>query len=139
MKCTRCAHEIGIGQTACGQCGAARPRLQAAFARAETAYADLRRRFDAGALPAAQFKAAVEAQMVDDGDRYWMLGVESGKWYVHDGKAWGIADPPLDETAKVAKLASAAKLANAGKNANTADVGNADGVASPNEDRCDDG
>ena len=100
MKCARCANEIGVGQPTCAQCGAPSPRLQAAFARAEEAYVGLRERYDAGSLPADEFKAAVEAQMVDHGGRYWMLGVDSGKWYVHDGKDWSLADPPLDDTVK---------------------------------------
>jgi hypothetical protein len=42
-----------------------------------------------------QFRAAVEAQVIDHGGRYWMLGVNSGAWYVHDGTDWCEADPPL--------------------------------------------
>lgn len=106
MKCAKCGNEIGVGEANCSRCGALGPRLHPAFARAEESYVELRRRFDAGTLPADQFKAAVEAQIVDHDRRYWMLGVDSGKWYVHDGKDWSVVDAPLDPTPASAAAAA---------------------------------
>jgi molecular chaperone DnaK len=62
--------------------------------RAEESYVRLRQQYDSGSMSADQFEAAVEAQVIEHGGRYWMLGVNSGNWYVHDGKEWREADPP---------------------------------------------
>jgi hypothetical protein len=32
--------------------------------------------------------------MIEHEGRYWMLGADSGKWYVHDGQTWVEAAPP---------------------------------------------
>jgi uncharacterized protein YegL len=46
-------------------------------------------------LPADQFKASIEAQVVDYGGFYWMLGVDTGNWYKYDGAQWVQTEPPV--------------------------------------------
>jgi hypothetical protein len=95
MKCPKCQHRLTIGDRKCPGCGAPRPALEPAFARAEDAYLRLRHQFDAGSLSADQFQSAIRSQMIDHGGRYWMIGVNSGDWYVDDRGEWREADPPL--------------------------------------------
>jgi len=75
---------------------AARPdtEIEPAFRQAEEAFERLRGQYAAGSLSADAFKTAVEAQRVDHDGRWWMLGVNTGRWYVHDGTAWTEAEPP---------------------------------------------
>lgn len=104
MLCSRCGVELPWDGAFCKACGAPRPALEPAFARAEASYARLRQQYDAGSLTAEQFQAAVEGEMIDHGGRYWMLGVQSGSWHAHDGTGWVAAAPPtvVDVAARVA-------------------------------------
>ena len=66
-----------------------------AFQRAEDEYFRLRGQFAGGRITREQFEAALKELMPQDAQgRYWMLGAESGRWYVHDGKNWTEAQPP---------------------------------------------
>lgn len=94
MKCKGCSSELGAADRRCSYCGLPVP-LNAAFAHAEEAYHRLRDQYEARTLSADQFKSAVEAQMINHDGRYWMLGVNSGKWYAYDGANWTEAEPPL--------------------------------------------
>src|SRR5512146_2480982 len=54
----------------------------------------LKAQFDAHALSEAQFKARLQDLMVQDGQgRWWMIGYETGQWYVHDGQHWNPGQP----------------------------------------------
>jgi hypothetical protein len=65
------------------------------FATVEEKFRTLKLQFLTGALDEASFKAQLEQLMVqDEGGRWWMIGYETGHWYVHDGAAWERADPP---------------------------------------------
>ncbi|MEU5853490.1 RDD family protein [Saccharopolyspora shandongensis] len=68
--------------------------LPAEFERSEAEYAALKQQVAAGRISAAQFEAALLETMVEHEDRFWMLGANSGRWYVHDGTAWTQAQPP---------------------------------------------
>lgn len=64
------------------------------FRRAEDEYFILRGKLEASRITRDEFEAALKAQMVTDSQgRYWTLGIDSGKWYMHDGKDWVRADP----------------------------------------------
>ena len=99
MNCANCKHHVAITDPKCPGCGTPRPTPEPAFAQAEQSYRNLRREYEAGAIAGEQFDAAVRAQTVDHGGRYWMIGVQSGEWYASDGDAWHQADPPLRATA----------------------------------------
>jgi membrane peptidoglycan carboxypeptidase len=55
----------------------------------------LRARYQAGQLTRDQFQAELRRLMFlgDDG-HWWMLGVESDRWYQYDGRTWTAANPP---------------------------------------------
>lgn len=65
------------------------------FRDVEAQYAALKAQLSAGQMTREQFEAALQAQMILDAQgRYWMIGAESGRWYVHDGQNWVQQDPP---------------------------------------------
>ena len=65
------------------------------FLSVETEYRQLKAQFDAGQLTEAGFKARLQDLMLEDEqDRWWMIGYETGQWYVHDGEKWVAAEPP---------------------------------------------
>jgi len=57
------------------------------FKQAEERYLLLRGQLAAGRLTRDEFDAALKDLMVEDEQgRFWMLGADSGKWYVHEEK-----------------------------------------------------
>lgn len=77
--------------------GAAAPDAQLAerFQKAEDEYFKLKGQLGAGRITHAQFEAALKESMVEDNQgRYWILGVDSGKWFVNEGGKWVEATPP---------------------------------------------
>jgi hypothetical protein len=65
------------------------------FREAEDAYLRLRTQFDIGHITPQQFDEKLREQMVQDASgRYWMLGADSGEWYVYDGDRWVTGEPP---------------------------------------------
>jgi len=79
--------------------------MEQQFEKVEQEYFVLRGKLEAGRITREAFEAALKEQMIrDDQGRYWTLGIDSGKWYVHDGKDWVRAEPgsspvPIDQTA----------------------------------------
>ncbi len=64
------------------------------FKQAEDEYFRLRGQLAAGRISQEQFETALKSLMVQDAQgRYWMLGVDTSKWYVNQGNAWVEADP----------------------------------------------
>ncbi len=64
------------------------------FRRAEDQYFLLKGQFASGRITQEQFDAALKQLMVQDAQgRWWMIGAESGKWYVSDGQSWVEAQP----------------------------------------------
>ena len=65
------------------------------FQQAENKFKQLRAQFKAGELIEAEFKALLEALMVQDEEgSWWMIGFETEMWYRNDGEEWVRADPP---------------------------------------------
>jgi len=61
----------------------------ASFQRAEDEFFKLKGQVGAGRITQAQFEEQLRALVVQDAQgRYWMLGADSGKWYMHDGTSW---------------------------------------------------
>jgi len=72
----------------------------------ESDYRRLKAQFEAGALSEADFKAQLENLMLqDEQGRWWMIGYETGRWYVHDGQQWIRAEPPGAEPPQATALA----------------------------------
>lgn len=65
------------------------------FLRAQAAYARARIELEAGRMTPDQFEQALEAEMIEHQGRWWMLGANSGQWYVHDGRQWILAAQPV--------------------------------------------
>lgn len=81
------------------------------FRRAHDEYLKLRAQLERKAITAAAFETALHELMFEHDGRFWMLGVNSGGWYVHDGQDWVSAEPPEIQAATVAlPLAPAAPL-----------------------------
>jgi len=55
----------------------------------------LRRKYRVGNMTADELRAALRKLMVlDDTGNWWMIGMESDRWYKYDGRNWVQADPP---------------------------------------------
>jgi hypothetical protein len=65
------------------------------FARVEAEFGRLKAQFESGALTEEEFKAQLEELMIEDEQgRWWIIGYETGQWYVHDGEKWVQQEPP---------------------------------------------
>jgi len=108
VRCTSCGQELAADERFCGNCGTPRPvapepprvkpaaarRLDPRFEQAEREFFALKSKLDRGRIARGEFDAALEKLMLQDAQgRYWMLGADSGKWYVHDGRVWVQAEP----------------------------------------------
>ncbi|MBI5051974.1 MAG: hypothetical protein HZB52_01750 [Chloroflexi bacterium] len=66
------------------------------FQKLQDDYLALRKQLDTNRITPAQFDAAIKNLMVRDAQgRHWTLGAKDGKWYMHDGRAWVLANPPV--------------------------------------------
>lgn len=75
------------------------------FTRVEDEYFGLRGRLSSGLITQEQFEAALKELVVqDDQGRYWMVGADTGQWYVNDGQTWVPAQPPGRATSAPATL-----------------------------------
>lgn len=64
------------------------------FKQSEDEYFVLRGKLELGRITQSQFEAALHDLMLEDNQgQYWMLGADSGKWFMHDGQVWVEADP----------------------------------------------
>lgn len=73
----------------------AEPSLAEKFQQAETNIRALRQQFQQGQITRDQFQADLRRLMVlDDDNVWWMMGVESDRWYRHDEGKWVPATPP---------------------------------------------
>lgn len=65
------------------------------FSQATAHYHKLKPQYDEGSLTETDFKAELEKLMVQDRQgRWWMIGYETGKWYVREDGVWVRAEPP---------------------------------------------
>jgi len=66
------------------------------FRKAEDQFFLLKGQLAAGRITQEQFDAALKQLMVQDAQgRYWMLGPDTGKWYVNDGQNWVEQNPAM--------------------------------------------
>ncbi|MBI4672563.1 MAG: hypothetical protein HY741_12970 [Chloroflexi bacterium] len=64
------------------------------FTKVEEEYFRLKGKLAAGRITREQFDAALKSLMFQDAQgRWWMMGADSGKWFVHDGQTWVEAEP----------------------------------------------
>lgn len=67
------------------------------FDEADHRYNELKRRYEAGAMSAQEFDAALKEMMVEDTEgRWWSRSRETGSWHVYDAASdrWMDATPP---------------------------------------------
>ncbi len=77
------------------------------FRQAEQEYHRLKAQYDAGQLSEERMRAALSDLMVqDDQGRWWVLGYETGTWYVHDGQKWIPGEPPATATTAPTRTAA---------------------------------
>ncbi len=70
------------------------------FAEAENRYRELEDKLFRGELNEDDFLTQVDQlRVIDQEGRRWMLSARTGRWLVHDGQRWVMADPPKDAPA----------------------------------------
>lgn len=95
MHCTQCGQALAADEQFCPACGAPREASGVTFEQAEQEYFRLRGQLDTRRITPEQFESALKNLLVQDAQgRYWMLGADSGAWYVHDGQQWIRAASP---------------------------------------------
>lgn len=80
------------------------------FQHAEDEYFRLKGQLAAGRIAQEQFEAALKNLMIQDAQgRYWTIGGDSGKWYVHDGRTWVEAPAPTTDPSTAPTVLAAPK------------------------------
>jgi hypothetical protein len=65
------------------------------FSSVEAEFERLKAQFEAGEVTEAEFKSQVQELMIEDEQGWWwVIGPETGQWYVHDGEEWVRKEPP---------------------------------------------
>ncbi|MGQ9849134.1 MAG: transglycosylase domain-containing protein [Aggregatilineaceae bacterium] len=65
------------------------------FEQVEQQVKALRERYQAGEISREQLQNELRSLMIlDDQGRWWMLGLESNRWYYYNGQSWVAATPP---------------------------------------------
>ena len=73
----------------------AAPVRPSPFEEVERKVSVLRQRYQAGQLTREELQNELRNLMIlDDDGRWWMLGLETNRWYYYDGRDWVPADPP---------------------------------------------
>lgn len=66
----------------------------------ERRFFELKGKFDVGAITEDEFKAEIaKLRFQDKQERWWMIGAQSGKWYVNEGARWIPGAPPREDGA----------------------------------------
>jgi hypothetical protein len=69
-------------------------------AEMERRFYELKGKLDVGAISEEEFKTEVEKLRFQDAqNRWWMIGAQSGKWYMYNGTRWIPGLPPSDRPA----------------------------------------
>jgi hypothetical protein len=64
------------------------------FSQITAEFCRLKAQYEAGGLSETDFRARLQDLMVQDSQgRWWMIGYETGQWYVHNGQAWVRGEP----------------------------------------------
>ncbi len=100
MNCSKCGQPLAPDEQFCGNCGATRSQIDARFSKVEDDFMRLKGQLESGRITRDQFDSALKALMLQDRQgRYWSIGGDTGKWYVHDGQSWIESPPPLEQPA----------------------------------------
>ncbi len=75
------------------------------FTTVQDEYFRLKGQLATGRLTREQFETALQGLMFTDAQgRYWMIGADSGKWFVHNGTTWVEQTPPPAAPAQTAPV-----------------------------------
>jgi hypothetical protein len=100
--CRYCGGSFSLLEHYCPTCGAITRKLPEPFAFVQQAYFQLRALLRSGKMDAATFRTELEKMVISDGSGgYWMVGVQSGRWYLFDGARWVQREPPVISLRKV--------------------------------------
>ncbi len=67
------------------------------FKEAENKYIELKSSLDSGSITSEELKVKLKKMMIrDDDGNYWMIGSNTGKWYIYNGSDWKEKDPYSD-------------------------------------------
>ncbi len=72
-------------------------KLKPEFQAAQDHVVALRDQYNNGQISRDQLQQQLYGAMIQDGNRYWIPGIESGTWYSSDGGAWVASEPPMVE------------------------------------------
>jgi len=71
------------------------------FKDVEANFNELKRQFRFGEISQREFIDRLkQLRIKDPSGRFWMIGAQSGRWYVFEGKDWVKAEPPSLEEKK---------------------------------------
>jgi membrane peptidoglycan carboxypeptidase len=71
------------------------PRKPSPYEQVERKVRTLRQRYQSGHITRDQLQNELRNLMIlDDEGQWWMLGLESDRWYRYDGQNWTLAEPP---------------------------------------------
>jgi len=64
------------------------------FKETENKYIELKSSLDSGLITSEDLKVKLKKMMIrDDEGNYWMIGSNTGKWYIYNGSDWKEKDP----------------------------------------------
>lgn len=64
------------------------------FKETENKYIELKSSLDSGTITSEDLKVKLKKMMIrDDEGNYWMIGSNTGKWYIYNGSDWKEKDP----------------------------------------------
>ncbi len=93
--CRYCGSPMGLGEAYCTTCGLTARELPEPFGFIQQAFLQLRALYQARRMDASTFRTELEKMIVSDGSGgYWMIGLQSGRWYWFNGYEWVQREPP---------------------------------------------
>ncbi len=64
------------------------------FKENENKYVELKSKLDSGSINSEELKVTLKKMMIrDEEGNYWMIGSNTGKWYIYNGTEWKEKDP----------------------------------------------
>jgi hypothetical protein len=76
--------------------------MSSSFKDTEKAFLSLRRQFRGKEISRREFIDQLKKlRLRDSQGRFWMIGAQSGKWYLFDGRDWVLSDPPSEDSGRI--------------------------------------
>lgn len=76
--------------------------MSSSFKDTEKAFLSLRRQFRGKEISRREFIDRLKKlRLRDSQGRFWMIGAQSGKWYLFDGRDWVLSDPPSEDSGRI--------------------------------------